>query len=179
MEKLIWHQVYYNGLETNIEVTKCGKARRVKYDWVPISNRSKFGEIDYEKLRLHRNGYINFNIHIKNNGRKVVLLHQLMASVFYGYIFFNRKNVVDHIDGNKINNHSGNLRVITQRQNIIYWHNRKNRNLPTGVFLCKYNRYKAGLTHNKKSHHLGFFDNAHDAHMAYLKKVAEINSMAI
>lgn len=36
-----WKPVYYNGLETNVEVTSCGRVRRVKKDWL-ISKRKKF-----------------------------------------------------------------------------------------------------------------------------------------
>lgn len=168
MENLKWFPVYYNGLETNIEVTKCGLAKRVKHDWVPISNRSKFGFIDYSKLKLHPNGYININIHIKSRGRKVVLIHQLISSVFHGYIFENRKHVVDHIDGNKLNNNFENLRVISQRENITNYYKSKNRELPTGViYLKSKNIYKAGINIKYKSIHLGYFKNPKLASEAY------------
>ena len=29
-----WKAVLFNGLETNVEVTKCGKVKKVKVDWM-------------------------------------------------------------------------------------------------------------------------------------------------
>ena len=168
MENLKWYPVSYNGLETNIEVTECAKIRRVKHDWVAISNRSKFGIVDFNKLKLHPCGYLSLHIHIKTIGRKVLLVHQLISSAFHNYIFSNKKNVVDHIDGNKSNNHKENLRVISQRENITSYHRSKNRELPTGVFYIKNKRrYRAGITFNKKTIHLGYYDNAESASNAY------------
>ncbi len=171
MENLKWYPVLYNGLDTNLEITQCGLARRVKHDWVPIWGRSKFGLIDFSKLSLHTCGYNCFKIQIYGGKSKIIFIHQAVASVFYGYIFESRQNVVDHIDGVKSNNHKSNLRVVTQRQNIINYHI-KNRDLPTGVhFFKRTNKYKSGITINKKSIHLGYFNNATDAHEAYLNKL--------
>ncbi len=161
----------YNGLDTNLEITECGLARRVKHDWVPIWGRSKFGLIDFSKLSLHPCGYNSFKIQIFGGQSKIIFIHQAMASVFYGYIFESRENVVDHIDGVKSNNHKSNLRVITQRENISYYY-KKNKILPTGVcFFKRTSRYKSSITINNKSVHLGYFNNPTDAHKAYLNKL--------
>ena len=171
MENLKWYPVLYNGLQTNLEITECGLARRIKLDWVPIWGRSKFGLIDYSKLKLHPCGYINVKIQIFGGKSKVILIHQAIASVFYGYKFEDKSNVVDHIDGKKFNNHKSNLRVVTQRENISYYY-KNNRSLPTGVCLFKRtNSYKSSITIKGKSLHLGYFKNPIDAHQAYLNKL--------
>ena len=114
-----WKAVYYNGLETNIEVTKCGKVKRVKKDWYGLhinSNNMKYDEIDFSKLKLGR-GYKILTIQIKGMHRKSVYVHQLIASAFLGYNFKGHKNIVDHIDTDILNNNINNLRVITNREN--------------------------------------------------------------
>ena len=170
MENLEWYPVFYNGYETNVEITKCGLVRKIKHDWVPIHGRSFFGNYDFEKVKLHPQGYKGLCVQVKDIGRKFLFVHQLVCSVFHNYKFGSRLIVVDHINGIKLDNNYQNLRVVTQRENISSYHTLKNRLLPTGVIYIKdKKRYKAGVSHNKKSIHLGYYDNAELAHEAYIK----------
>ena len=41
MENLEWYPVYYNALETNVEVTKCGRVRRIKKEWLNYNWKTK------------------------------------------------------------------------------------------------------------------------------------------
>ena len=43
MENLDWVPFVFNGLETNIECTKCGRIRRVEKEWM-IRKRNNFEE---------------------------------------------------------------------------------------------------------------------------------------
>jgi hypothetical protein len=129
MENLEWFAVPYNGLETNIEVTKCGKVRRVKINW---SYQIKLGNVNFSDLKLSTGGYRQITIQIKNNISRKCLLHQLIAATFLGYEFKGHKLVIDHIDSNKLNNNIDNLRIIKCRENCSKEKTIKS-NLPTGV----------------------------------------------
>ena len=63
-------------------------------------------------------GYRYVNINAKNYA-----LHRLVANAFLGSISEN--DVVDHIDGDKLNNRSENLRILTQSENSFHYHSRR------------------------------------------------------
>lgn len=173
MENNTWHPFYYNGLESNIEVTRCGKARILKKDWMS-KNSHKFGEIDFNIKKPNRDGYFQLQTQIKTIGSKTIQLHQIIASVFLGYIFNGHKNVVDHINNIKKDNHIDNLRVVTQRENMIK-NGLTRGKYPTGVFYDKrVNIYGAKILINKKQVHLGRFKNEILASEAYQKALKSI-----
>lgn len=173
MENLKWFAVQYNNIETNIEVTKCGCVRRLKKDWLP-KNSSKFGEVDFSKLKL-KNGYKRVSIQIKNNSRKVYFVHQLISAVFLDYKFNSQKNVIDHIDSNKLNNNLNNLRVITHRENMSKERTKKS-GLPVGVYFHKKaKKYASQITINNKNFYLGLFKTIEQASKIYQEKLLTLN----
>ncbi len=176
MENLEWVPVLYNGLETNIEVTKCGRVRKVKVDWYGNGNgfyQIKFGEVDFTKLKLVKD-YQSLGVQIKGLDKKSVLVHQLVASAFLDYKWQGNKMVVDHIDSNKQNNHLNNLRVITQRENSSKEKTIKS-GLPVGVCFDKLrNKYRSMIYVNGKLIYLGYFKTINEASQAYQTKLKTI-----
>ena len=78
------------------------------------------------------------------------------------------KNIIDHINGNKLDNRRSNLRVVTRSENLM---NAKTRSNNTsgykGVsFNRDCNRWQAHIR-TSKSIYLGLFDTKEDAHKAY------------
>lgn len=67
--------------------------------------------------RLSPHGYLRVDLPKGINGRKQLFLHRLIAET----LIPNTKNFecVDHIDGNKLNNHPSNLQWITRGNNVI------------------------------------------------------------
>jgi hypothetical protein len=168
-----WKAVYYNGLETNIEVTKCGRVRRVRVDWMKY--KTKIGEVDFSILRLHPMGYLLIGVQIKTLKPKTLYIQQLIAAAFLDYKFNGNKLVVDHIDSNKLNNNVVNLRIITNREN-----NSKERSiksgLPVGVVYNKENKkYRSLIEINKKRVHLGYFITPQEASNAYQNKLKSLS----
>lgn len=74
--------------------------------------------------------------------------------------------VVDHIDGNGLNNQRANLRSATYSQNS---YNRKSVSGFKGVAFCsnKNRPWRATIMHNGKKIHLGYFDNPKEAARVY------------
>ena len=73
-------------------------------------------------------------------------------------------NVIDHLDGNKLNNNIENLQKKTHQQNG--WNQI---NVKGYSWSKRDNKYCAKITVNYKSVYLGLFDNETDAHNAYLE----------
>ena len=77
----------------------------------------------------------------------------------------------DHRDGNGLNNKRSNLREATKSQNM---HNRmasvNNTSGFKGVSFSKFHqRWVAYIGFNGNKHHLGYFDTAEEAHVAYVE----------
>jgi hypothetical protein len=66
------------------------------------------------KPRVDRYGYLRINISIGNYKNKTVTIHRLVADCFK---LSGEGNTVDHIDGNKSNNHVSNLQLVTAGEN--------------------------------------------------------------
>lgn len=128
---------------------------------------------DYENLKsynitLHRGGYAIRHIQ-KENKSVVILIHREITNAPSGM-------VVDHINGNKLDNRKENLRVCTQSQNSM---NRrlfsKNSSGHKGVSWCKTKRkWQAQIMLNGKQKTIGRFHNIEDAILAYKKASQEL-----
>lgn len=91
--------------------------------------------IKYIKWRMNCNGYII------NNSHKNLFLHRLILNV---------DTMVDHINGNRLDNRKENLRVVTKSQNQM------NVNY-LGVYQKSDGRWIAKIKKNQKQLHLGIF----------------------
>lgn len=93
-------------------------------------------------------------------------LHRLIWLWHYGEL---PQQHLDHIDGNPLNNKIDNLRKATDAQNMQNQRRpRANNKLGIqGVYKVK-NRFRAVLTTNGKSKHIGYFETPEKAHEAYV-----------
>lgn len=72
--------------------------------------------------------------------------------------------IVDHIDGQPLNNTKNNLRCVNARENKY-----NQLNIKGYYWIKKYNKYRAVITSKRKTKHLGYFKTEEEAHQAYLK----------
>ena len=97
------------------------------------------------------------------------LLHRTLARAQKGC-------VVDHIDGDKLNNRLSNLRICTHSENM---RNRKmsfsNISGLKGVEPTKSGTFRATIRVNKVIHRLGTFATAEAAHAAYCEASARLH----
>jgi len=172
MKNLEWNTFYYNGNETNIEATKCGRVRKVKKSWYgQIKGKNHqiiYGEIDLTNRVSKSNGYIQIMVSIKNLKSRPFTIHQIISCIYLNHKIIGRNLVIDHIDSNKLNNNINNLRIITQRENCSKEKTIAS-GLPAGVnFYKSLNKYVSKIHYNKKKHHLGYFETIDEAKDAYL-----------
>lgn len=93
--------------------------------------------------------------------------HRLAWLYVYG---FWPVGVIDHINGDKLDNRISNLRDVSHQANSQNIKSSK-RALPLGVYFQprkKERRYSAKICTDGKQEHLGYFDTPEDAHTAYL-----------
>jgi hypothetical protein len=177
MENLEWHPVFYKGLETNVEVTRCGRVRRVKVDWL-ISTYKKFkiGEQKFTNLKNGYQGYKSIGIQILNSKYITVRVHQLIAATFLGYEFGNNnKLVVDHIDSNKLNNNVNNLQLLTNNQNAFKEKSFKSFKKQNIFFSKTVKSYICQIKDNDTYKYIGMFKDKNEAINHYNNKLKEIS----
>lgn len=94
--------------------------------------------------------------------RKKIFLHRFILKAEKGQI-------IDHIDGNALNNQRSNLRFCTHAQNIMNGPRRLGSSSKyLGVSWYKLNgKWKSQIQHNGKNFHIGTYDSEIEAALAY------------
>ena len=72
----------------------------------------------YLKGQIGKNGYISFNLTLPNGKKKRLYAHRLVALHFLDNPNPKEFTEVNHIDGNRQNNHISNLEWVSRTQNI-------------------------------------------------------------
>lgn len=110
--------------------------------------------------------YVQKSVFNPDHKRICLRLHRLILDAPEGM-------VVDHINGDTLDNRRSNLRVCTQAQNLL---NRKmhcnNRSGYKGVYHdpgCRLRPWRAEIRSNRKRVRLGLFETPEEAHAAYVK----------
>lgn len=112
---------------------------------------------DYELLKkpswcISKTGYAVANIN-----KKVVK----MARVILG--ISDPATVVDHKNGDKLDNRKSNLRICSQRNNSLNQGANRNRILPVGIRITKFGKYNARIFFDGRGIHIGNFDSMDEA----------------
>ena len=110
---------------------------------------------DFDKVAGHNwcqsdNGYIKTS---KNN--KLIYLHRIIMDVF------DKKQLVDHINHNILDNRKSNLRIVTHSQNSMNCINQIN--YMNGIRKCGKSSWTAIIYINNESINLGTYNNIDDA----------------
>lgn len=101
--KEVWKPV--PGYESRYMVSNHARVMSLRY-------KKRKDEVGYLKPILRKNGYVVVNL-MKNGKMKQFRLHRLVAEAFLGPTDL----TIDHIDGNKQNNHLDNLQILSSQDN--------------------------------------------------------------
>lgn len=129
-----------------------------RYTIVNPDDYQKLAEYPWQLLETKSSCYA-----ARLENRRVISMHREIMNAPKG-------KIVDHIDGEGLNNTKQNLRIGTIQQNNM---NRKKLNKPysskyKGVFWNKdHKKWEACISYNGIRKRLGFFDNEEDAARAY------------
>ncbi len=102
------------------------------------------------------NGYMQVGIN-----KRVYKLHRIIFCMHNGYM----PEIIDHIDGNPMNNRIENLRSCENHQNL--WNAKISTSNKSGIkgisYSKEHKKWRAYISNNKKRIWLGFFEELTDA----------------
>ena len=101
-----WKELTFFG-DGRYEISNTGKVRRVYKTLPPDELRTRV---------CKSNGYNTINFTFEGK-KKTFTMHSLVAKLFIRD-YDGKKEVVNHIDGNKLNNHISNLEIIDRKGNV-------------------------------------------------------------
>ena len=167
-EKEEWRDVV--GYEGLYEVSNFGRMKS-------LSRKGRLGD-SFIGGSKDGAGYLQIALY-KNRVRTFKNIHQIVAIAFLGHIPSGHSIVVNHINGDKIDNSVKNIELITGRENVSSTYFRRDLDRLSskfaGVFydkkLCK---WRASIMIGKKSLNLGLFKLEKDAADAYKIKLNEV-----
>lgn len=119
----------------------------------------------HESVRKKGLAYFGHNTGVLEDGKRhIIYLHRfIMGMKFYD------KLVVDHINGNTLDNRKSNLRICTVAENNRNMRKRKrNKSGYKGVsYAKKEGKYRAQICISGRNTHIGAFDTPEEAYAAY------------
>jgi len=129
---------------------------------VAIVDDDDFDYLNQFKWYLLKSKFNYYAIRTKRPENKLIQLHRIVIKAKQG-------EIVDHINGNKLDNRKCNLRICTKSQNC---QNRKiskfNKSGFNGVsWSIKNKKWVAQIACNNKKMHIGFFNDAIEAAKAF------------
>lgn len=124
-------------------------------------------------------GYLKIVLY-KGIIHRTIKIHQLVVMGFYGYRPNGHKSVIDHINGDRSDNHISNLHIVTCRENLSTCF-RKNSDKFSSQFIGvswskKSKKWHARIDVSGRKKHLGLFSNELDASDAYQKALLNIEN---
>ena len=175
-EKEIWKDV--PGYEGYYQVSDIGRVRSLDRVRTYKSGASKLLEGKMSNPIMN-DGYKRVTLTMKGK-QKAFKISQLVAMAFLGHKPDGLKLVVDHINGNRLDDRVENLRIVTHRANTSTCFRANN-----GTFSSEYVgvhwstdslKWNSKIYYDGINIHLGSFDNETDASDAYQKALSKIEN---
>jgi hypothetical protein len=121
---------------------------------------------------LGNRGYAMTHVRKEDGSRTQVGIHRMAMNLSFG-----DKVDVDHIDGNKLNNHRRNLRICDRSENLSNRGFQKNNTSGyKGVcFDKRANKWMSQIQHQGRKIHIGYYFTPEEAAHAYDAKARELH----
>ena len=149
--------------QININITSVGIHKMITLDGVELMvfengdiYRKLFNNWKLVKNTDNNTGYNEIHTKMKRYKR-----HRIIGHTFLGLDINDTKQLIDHIDRDKLNNNITNLRIVDKQ------HNSFNTNAKGYSFHKASNKFKAQIKLNNTSIHLGLFTTEQEAKAAY------------
>lgn len=114
LESEIWKDI--SGYDGFYQVSNLGRVKSLDRTIVRSNGFKQSFREKILKTFIDRKGYEV--LYLFNLGkRKRFKIHQLVAIIFHGHTPNGYKNVINHIDGDTLNNRATNLEIVSQREN--------------------------------------------------------------
>lgn len=158
----IWKDI--KGFEKMYQVSNLGRIKSFK------CNKEKI-----LKPSINGAGYLSLSL-FKDSKDYTKRVHIIVAEAFLNHFPDNTFNiVVDHKDGNILNNKESNLQLISQRRNAIKG-NIVNKSSLLGTSWSSKDKVWISQIYYKKNIRLGCFNDEKEAHKLYLKALKDIEN---
>ena len=149
----IWDVIFGVECDTKYCVSNKGRVMNEETNLIIKQSVNKYG---YKTISLMYNGK-----------KKTYRVNRLVALTFIANP--DNKQMVDHIDGNKVNNNVNNLRWATNSENQM-----NNKNTKGYTYNKRAKKYHAQIKLHGKNIFLGLFETEAEARNAYDEKAAEL-----
>lgn len=141
------------------------------FDWYLVSSEGRVKSIRFNKVRIltpHVGNHGYFTVTLWNEKQNCKLIHHLIAKTFLSHIPNKHTLVINHKDGNKLNNNLNNLEIVTNRENITTLKKTKHSSKYSGVTWHKRaSKWQAYIQSSYKNKYLGLFKYEEQAKEAY------------
>jgi hypothetical protein len=177
MEVEIWKDI--PGYEGLYQVSSHGNVKSLdRYIYHKKNKTNRFYKGSVKHLRKNTEGYLMVGLSKGKGVVKTYNVHRLVAISFFN---INSLNVVNHIDGNKLNNKLNNLEIVNHRENLCHavdYNKKRSKYIGVSVKCYKgdFRKWVASISVNGKKIHLGYFEDEEEAYEAY-KKALEDNNL--
>lgn len=171
MQEEIWKDI--PGYEGLYQASNLGEVKSLDRMIGAKDNRKlRFVEGKILKFGMHRKGY--YQIHLKSKCFKV---HKIIATTFLGHIPCGMKEVVDHINNNKLDNRVENLQLTTNRHNSSKDKKNNSSRFLGACLSTNKKRFVSYIHIDGIQKYLGTFNCEFAASVAYHKAVKQLNAL--
>ena len=175
-EKEIWKDV--PGYEGHYQASDLGRVRSLDRIITYKSGASKLLKGKVLSPRMN-SGYKKVDLAMEGR-KKTFKFSQLVAMAFLGHTPNGHTLVIDHIDGNRLDDRVENLRIVTQRANASTCFRTNNGTFSSEYVGVYWNsnslKWSSSIHYDGISVYLGLFDNEIDASNAYQKALSKIKN---
>ena len=158
-------------------LTKFSLSGIIKFNLWNFMNLNELYEYDDGLLLNKKTGHIYCNldrdgyVRVRKDGKEY-RAHRLIWEMYKGPI--PEGTLIDHIDGDSLNNRLENLRLATRQQNNANSVGKSKVGLPKGITQVQ-GRFRAKLYHKGTTYSLGTYTTVEEAKSAYDTRNSELN----